>query len=403
MTKKEQHTTPQIHSHKKFFGGKILTGILLAIVLVALAAFIFAIAPITDSEKIEIAALLPLSGDYTEMGKTYQKGIDLAVADLQNRGKNIEVIYFDTKGNPNVALDSFFTIIDSNISAVIGPTTTAETEIIAPYAEMYNKPLITYATGSSLSKYKNYIFRFNPSNNNFCKAIIDIVKDFGESNLSVVWSETSLGKSSFDNINEVASKENINIISIPITSIGDVINKLNETKTNIAYIEGASSEQVSQILMAQQHANVSHPYLWVTSDSGFGNSIRDLNFDMGHILVLVPTVSTAETKFLENYREKYGTEFDVSDGYLLHGYDALMTLASSVPSRGESSGKIIADNLRKYRYLGLTGPVFFDEGLQRFPLYELYMPNNGQWSNIPLLELRQSLEKLLASNQADTS
>ncbi|HJJ35874.1 MAG TPA: penicillin-binding protein activator [Methanocorpusculum sp.] len=387
MMKKQDHN-PEHLMHKKFFGGKVLTGILLAIFLLASLLFIAIVfQPVSTDDEIKIAVILPLSGPSAEAGLVYKKGIDIAVDKQRENGKNISIRYFDTEADPNKALDAFFTAVDNKIPAVLGPLTTAEAEVIAPYAEMYKETVITYATGSSLDDYVDYVFHFDPSNRNIGYAVVNIAKQINATNLSVVWAETSLGRSIYDTIDEFAEKQNISIISIPITTAEDVIAKVSKAGTSITLVAADTPEQLAEILTAQEQSNKTVNTLWLSSDTGFGNTIRD-NYSTGNLLVLVPTVSTVDPRFLDNYKTRTNETFDISEGYLLYGYDSLETLVSAIPINRENiRSEDIAKNLRNYRYLGQTGPVVFDENLKRFPMYEIYTPDYGEWKKLDVSAL----------------
>ena len=400
--KKEEQNTEHL-THKKFFGGKVLTGILLVIFLFSFFMFISIVFEPADTNKnVEIAALLPLTGQSVEAGLTYKQGIDMAATELRKTGENISIRYFDTEGDPNKALDAFFIAVDANIPAILGPITTAEAEVIAPYAEMYKKTVITYGTGSSLENYKDYVFHFDPSNRNIGYAVVKFIKQINETNLSVVWAETSLGRSIYDTIAEFAEKEKISIISIPITSAAEVVMDLHEAGTPFTFIATETPEQFDEILQEDMkhdkilqedmQLNESIHTLWLSSDTGFGDIIRD-NYSMKNLLVLVPTVSTVDPLFLDNYRIHYNETFDVSNGYLLYGYDSLKTLISALPLNRENiQSEDIAKNLQNYRYIGQTGPVVFDEKLERIPMYEIYFPNGGTWKKVEISELLDQFE-----------
>lgn len=401
MMKNAKHTGHQTETHKKFFGGKILTGILLAIFLIALAIFLLTVfTPIANSEETRIAALLPLSGENAKVGLTYQKGIEMALDTLHNQGKNITIDYYDSKGDPNIALDQFFAIIDAGYPAVLGPVTTGEAEMIAPYAEIYKTPMITYATDEILAKYKNYVFCFNPTTTTFGYAVVNILQLLGGDNLAVIWAESAHGRAAYQNILKEAEHANISITSIPIISVDETIRALNKTKANYAYVIADSTEQYDTIRLAQDKAGIPYPRLWITDGLGFSDTIHTNSEDEG-TFVLVPDMSTVDPHFLAAYTEKYGTKFSETEGDMLYGYDSVITLAknSNVLDTSKSRGEVIAENLKAYRQLGLTGPIVFNDELQRFPTYELYNLENGEWQNVPIATLIEQNELLLKPSE----
>jgi len=384
MTKKE-HKTLSRAGHEPFFGGRILTSILISafIVLFACVFVIPAVSSDITNDQIDIAVLIPLSGTYAEYGSICKEGIDLALKEAENKGKNINLVYYDTNGDPSVALDEFFLAVEDGFQVILGPFTTAEAEYIAPYAEIYKTVLFTPVTGSSLSEFSKYVFRFVPSNYNFCYAIAEFAKTYGLTNMTVVWTENSLGKSTYDIFTEVAEEEGIHVTGIPLSSYDDVIEELNKSQDRLVYVIPDTADQLSELMSAIAIRNVSLlSKSFIASDDAFGTAVRD-NLDTLSTTVLVPSLSTADPFFLQKFKEIYGTDFDVMHGYALYGYDALTTLID-VMSGQEKTGPEIAEKLKKYRYLGLTGAIVFDENLDRFPTYDTYGSDWGKWASLSL-------------------
>ncbi len=132
------------------------------------------------------------------------------------------------------------------------------------------------------------------------------------------------------------------------------------------YVVPETPEQLQQLLEEQVQRNTSLNSLWISAGTGISRIIRDSVEGMGTV-VFIPTMFTVDPIFLNKYFEKYGEDFDVSDVYLLYGSDSMDT---------------IAEILREYWYLGLTGSIAFDKDLQRFPMYEIYSTDYGFWGKI---------------------
>ncbi|HJJ36847.1 MAG TPA: ABC transporter substrate-binding protein [Methanocorpusculum sp.] len=384
----KKHEKHHGHGHEPFFGGKILTGILI-VAFIALFVFVFIVPNISSeiaNEKIEIAVLLPLSGPDAEYGNICKAGINLALNEALEKGKNVNLVYYDTGTDPSMALDEYFHAVENGAQVILGPFKTVETEYIAPYAEIYKTVLITPVTGTSISDYNKYVFRFVPSNYNFCNAVLTLAKNYAVTNMTVLWVENTLGKSTYDLFSEVASEEGIQITGIPLSSYDDVIAELNTSSDQLIYVIPETADQLSGLLTTIADRNLSLlSKIFIASDDAFGSSLRD-NVDALATNVLVPSLSTADPFFLQKFKNEYGSDFDVMYGYALYGYDALTTLID-VMSGSEKTGPEIAEKLKNYRYLGQTGPIVFDENLDRFPTYDTYDSEWGKWGSYSLFTL----------------
>ena len=74
---------------------------------------------ILADEKIKIGLLIPLSGDYSEMGQSIIKATKLAIDKIDN--PLIEILPRDTKSNPTVTLRSAKELSQLGVKIIIGP------------------------------------------------------------------------------------------------------------------------------------------------------------------------------------------------------------------------------------------------------------------------------------------
>ena len=74
---------------------------------------------ILADEKIQIGLLIPLSGDYSEMGQSIIKATKLAIDKIDN--PLIEILPRDTKSNPTVTLRSAKELSQLGVKIIIGP------------------------------------------------------------------------------------------------------------------------------------------------------------------------------------------------------------------------------------------------------------------------------------------
>lgn len=82
-------------------------GIIVLLVIVAIGIFKKRQQAKVDN-YIQIGAILPLTGDYADVGNWMKAGIQLALEDCSlNREKHIEVLYEDSQGKANVGLNAY--------------------------------------------------------------------------------------------------------------------------------------------------------------------------------------------------------------------------------------------------------------------------------------------------------
>jgi branched-chain amino acid transport system substrate-binding protein len=148
---------------------KRILWILLGLIIILGILFIFKINPltgnVTKNEPIKIGAPLILTGKLASFGEDTRKGIDLAVQEINSHGgingKQIEIIYEDTKGEVSTAVTSVNKLINvDEVKIIIGPIGSGELLSIAPNTEKEKIILFTPIAGSDeIANAGDFVFR----------------------------------------------------------------------------------------------------------------------------------------------------------------------------------------------------------------------------------------------------
>ncbi len=118
-----------------------------------------------ETETIKIGAILPLTGDAAEYGKNGQKGLELALEEINAaggiKGKNIEIIYEDSKGDPKTGVAAFNKLNEiDHVPIIIGPYLSSVTLAVAPVAEENEVVILSPVSSTpALTDAGDYIFR----------------------------------------------------------------------------------------------------------------------------------------------------------------------------------------------------------------------------------------------------
>ncbi len=144
--------------------------ILLGLCLVAFTILVGCKKPLeTTITDVEIGALLSLTGNWSSLGVTSQKAIELAVADvnayMEQKGTSIRFsgMVFDTKLDTALAKLAMADVVRTRTKYVIGPQSSAELAAIKPLADEKNVLVVSQgSTASSLAISGDGIFRFCP-------------------------------------------------------------------------------------------------------------------------------------------------------------------------------------------------------------------------------------------------
>ncbi len=111
-------------------------------------------------EKVKIGVILPLTGKGADFGTQTQKGIELALKELNKDGKKVEILYQDEKCDTKEAISAYNALKLQDVHVFIGAGCSPSTLAIAPLAEQDKNILITpLSSAETISQAGDYIFR----------------------------------------------------------------------------------------------------------------------------------------------------------------------------------------------------------------------------------------------------
>ncbi|NOR44458.1 MAG: ABC transporter substrate-binding protein, partial [Candidatus Delongbacteria bacterium] len=137
--------------------------------LISLGVFLINSCTNKEEEVIKIGAILPLTGDAAKYGEIAKNGIELALDEINSEGgingKNIVMVYEDTKGDPKLGVTAIQKLITINkVKAIIGDLFSSVTLAVAPIANKNKIVLLSPASSSpKITNAGDFIFRNCPS------------------------------------------------------------------------------------------------------------------------------------------------------------------------------------------------------------------------------------------------
>jgi branched-chain amino acid transport system substrate-binding protein len=366
----------------------IVFAVLVAVIVIAAIAFSGCIEK--KQEEIKVGAILPLTGDVGAYGINYQKGIDLAVEEINDNGGidgvNISVLYKDNEGKSDKTV-SAMNELAGEVPVVIGAAISANTVAICPIAEEKKVVLISPgSTSPKLSDYRNYVFRTVPSDEYQGKALADVVLELkgGRAKVAVVYIDNVYGnglKEAFVKTYQEQGKGG-NIVAVESyeegnTDFKQILTDLKEKKPDavvlITYVKG-------DVAILKQAKKMGLNENWVGSDGAKSDAVITLaGEDAEGLRATYPISMVSEPvtdKFVNLYRGKYGAEHIDTD--VAYGYDTMHVVAEAI-EKGGYDAEDISDALREIRHHGVCGVKKFDENGDVPPAYDLWKVKNLEW------------------------
>lgn len=139
----------------------------------------------------KVAALLPLTGKYSKLGKSTKNGLELALTEADSKVRvdsrdsggtayqaSQEVLHFFERGNPSV---------------IVGPLLSDEAEAVMPLVEDYDVPVLTFSRREGSYFGKN-VFRLGATVSSQISSLVSAaVDDMRFNRVAVVFPETQAG------------------------------------------------------------------------------------------------------------------------------------------------------------------------------------------------------------------
>jgi branched-chain amino acid transport system substrate-binding protein len=107
-----------------------------------------------------IALLLPLSGTFAYLGQPMLNAAQLAVFDAA--GEQLELMVFDTAGEPDRASEAARTAIERGARLIIGPLLAESTRAAAPWAKAAGVPMLSFSSDRTVAGNGVFILGFTP-------------------------------------------------------------------------------------------------------------------------------------------------------------------------------------------------------------------------------------------------
>ena len=152
------------------------------------------------SDVLKIGAVLPLSGDASNYGKSAQRGINLAVKEINAgggvMGKKLEPIFEDDKAVARDGVNATQKLINvDKVPVIIGGIVSAVTLAAAPICES-NKVVWLSPTSSApaITNAGEYIFRNFPSDDLEGKVMADFLQSKGHKTVAVLQVQNDYGE-----------------------------------------------------------------------------------------------------------------------------------------------------------------------------------------------------------------
>jgi branched-chain amino acid transport system substrate-binding protein len=331
-------------------------------------ALIAAIVPLTSlAAPVKLGVINSITGPEAPIGEDISNGIKLALEDLKSKGVEVEVIWEDDTGKPQVGISALEKLATrDNVAGVVGAYTSAVTSAVAKSAERYKVPLVNPVASKEEITRQGYkwVFRVSATTGDYASVLLDMATTLGKpKTLAILNENTDFGTSGARSAKEYAEKKGIKVVFNESYAKGSP--DYRSTLVNVRTAQPDLIFMVSYIadailLMRQARELGLVPQAFLGAGAGFANSqfAKETDVSNGVFSSTQWTKAVAwpgAKEFAEKYEKRYGKP---ASYHAATGYTAIWILAQEAAKAGGDRDKT-REALTAGSWDTLDGPVKF--------------------------------------------
>jgi branched-chain amino acid transport system substrate-binding protein len=335
----------------------------------ALLAAALALAPALALGQLKIGVINSMTGPQAPIGENLTNGIKLAEEDLKAKGIQVQLVWEDDTGKPQVGLSAMDKLSTrDNVAGVVGAYTSAVTNAVAKKAEQYKVPLVNpVAAKEEITRqgYK-YVFRVSATTGDYVSILLDMATTLGKPKSIAILSEnTDFGVSGAKSARAYADKKGIKVVFEEAYSPGSpdyrsTLAKVKATAPDLMFMVSYVADAIT--LMRQSRELQLTPMAFLGAGAGFSTTEFASEQNISNA-VFSSTQWTPDARwpgakaFAERYVKRFGKE---PTYHAANAYTAMLVLGEVAAAAGGNREKIAA-GLRAGSWDGIFGPVRFQD------------------------------------------
>lgn len=328
-----------------------------------------------SQETISIGAVVPLSGGGVTQGEDQRRGIELAVekinADGGVLGKDLRVIIEDSSGRPQGTLDAAKKLVSvDGVPVVIGEYSSGNTIPLGEYLLQAGRVHINVGSSSGrLRTLGDGSFSLIGLDNVSSGFAAEDVIGMGYKRAAFLFPNNAYGQGVNDQLKKAYEALGGEVVGVTLytegqTSFRRELQQLSRYQPDI-YIYSTYGKDASAINREAFELGLTKAAPWYGIYLLMCVSDSPQEIVEGHIGMDLVAIDESGKSFEEAYRQKHNEGFKST--FAGFAYDAVMMSAQAIEQAGSAEPAAIRDALMQVgqNYIGVTGPITFDEDQMR--------------------------------------
>ena len=329
-----------------------------------------------ESGPVQVGAIEILSGPNAAYGVAIRGGLELALAEVNEKGvlggRKINLTVEDSAANKDQAINAARKLIGRDkVIAVIGPTLSNEMFAVGPVVNERKIPIIgTSTTAAGITALGDYVFRTSlPESDVIPVTLAYAQKTKGVKTIALMYAnDDAFSKSGFDTMKAAAEKSGLKIVTIE--TFGNKDSDFSAQLTKIKALKpdaiGVSAlvEPVSGVLLQAKQLGFGKETVFIGGNGSNSPKLGEIAGAAADGLIVgspwfVGKSDASNTAFVKAFKAKYGND---PDQFAAQAYDCMHILAAAIDRAGAADSGKLRDALLTTKYDGVMGPFSFTAG-----------------------------------------
>jgi branched-chain amino acid transport system substrate-binding protein len=325
-------------------------------------------APAAGRAAVKVGFINTITGAEAPIGETMTNGLDLALEDLKKQGVDLQVIRQDDTGKPDKAISAIEQLATGDeVSAVVGPYTSACANAVAKQAEQYGvSQVIPAASKEDITRqgYK-WVFRTNAPAHVYAESLIDAALSFGKpKSIAFIYESTDFGSSLSKQGKEYAAKKGLTVVADEAYQKGapdyrSTLTKVKEKNPDLVFMVSYVADAI--LLMRQSRELGLKPQAFLGGGAGFDTSQfeseKDISTNVFSVTQWTPDSGPGAAEFAARYEKKYGKP---PTYHAACTYTSMMVVGQAIKAAGSGDRAKIREALASGKWTTIMGDVKFE-------------------------------------------
>jgi len=334
--------------------------------------------------EITLGAVHDLSGATALYGTAIQKGIDLAVKQMNEQkflgeGVTVKVAYEDAAGDPKQAIAAYEKLIaNPDVVLILGPTLSSEAKSADPLAQEAGVPVIASSnTAAGITEIGDYIFRTSLPESAVIPNTIKVTKSaLGLKKVAVMYgNDDAFTQSGYDVFKATLDAEGIEILTEETFAKGDTDFSAQLTKIQSlnpdAIVVSALAEEAANIMVQARTLGIPETIRFIGGNGFNSPKLAEIAGTAAEGAISgsawnVASSYPASADFVKAFNAEYGAN---PDQFAAQAYTAAWSAATAIKNANSVDHAAVRDALSKIS--GLESPLgSFSFDAKRDPVHD---------------------------------